>query len=67
MKRRKKTKKVFPTKANGVNFNSPGYNLSNITVTILEKVKGDMLYRKEREKLLIRKLNTYYRGLNRQC
>ena len=59
-------KTIFPTKATGVHFNSQGHNLSNMNVTILEKVKGDESYRKERETLLIRKFNTYYRGLNTQ-
>ena len=59
-------KSIFPTKSTGVHFNLPGHTLSNMTVTILEKVKGDELYRKERETILIRKFNTYHRGLNRQ-
>ena len=53
--------------ATGEHFNMPGHNLSDLTVTILERVKSnDDLYRKEREKYFIRKFNTYYRGLNRQ-
>ena len=53
--------------ATGEHFNIPGHSLSDLTVTILERVKStDDLYRKERGKYLIRKFNTYYRGLNRQ-
>ena len=36
-----------------------------MTIKILEKVKiRDTLYRKEREKYLIRKFNSYYNGMN---
>ena len=60
-------KRLFPTQATRQHFNMPGHDLSNITVTILEKVtKYDDSYRQEREKLLIRKFNTFYQGLNRQ-
>ena len=53
--------------ATGEHFNMPGHSLSDMTVTVLEKVKtSDDMYRKEREKYFIRKFNTYYRGLNRQ-
>ena len=53
--------------ATGEHFNSPGHSISDLSITILEKVKrkGEM-YRKEREKYFIRKFNTFYRGLNRQ-
>ena len=34
-------------------FNMPGHSLSNMTMTVLEKVKtSDDMYRKEREKCL---------------
>ena len=60
-------KRLFPTQATGQHFNMPGHDLSNMTVTILEKVtKYDDSYRQEREKLLFRKFNTFYQGLNRQ-
>ena len=53
--------------ATGEHFNMPGHSLSDLTVTILERVQStDDLYRKERGKYFIRKFNTYYRGLNRQ-
>ena len=45
----------------GEHFNLPGHTLSNMNILILEKVKNfNTNYRKEREKYLIRKLNTYY-------
>ena len=53
--------------ATGQHFNLPGHSLSDLTVTILEKVRSnDDLYRRERERYFIRKCNTYYKGLNRQ-
>ena len=52
-------------KPTGEHFNSPGHTISNMTIIILEKVKvSDTLYRKEREKYLIRKFNSYYNGMN---
>ena len=58
-----RTKKL--NKATGAHFNSKGHNISNMTVTILEKVRStNWQYRKEREKYLIRKFNTFYGGLN---
>ena len=60
-------RRLFPTQATGQHFNMPGHELSNMTITILEKVyKHDESYRQEREKLLIRKFNTFYHGINRQ-
>ena len=53
--------------ATGQHFNLPGHSLSDLTVTILEKVRSnDDLYRRERERYFMRKFNTYYKGLNRQ-
>ena len=53
--------------ATGAHFNLPGHNLANLSVIILEQVKNKSdAYRKEREKYLISKFNTYYKGLNRQ-
>ena len=54
-------------KATGAHFTSPGHSVSNLTITILEQVKyNNELYRKERERYFINKLNTYHGGLNRQ-
>ena len=51
----------------GFHFNQPGHNISNMTVTILEKVKKkDELYRREREKHLINKFDTYKNGMNKK-
>ena len=47
-------------KATGAHFNSPGHNISNMRVTILEKVRSsNWQYRKEREKYLNRKFITF--------
>jgi hypothetical protein len=55
------------SKATGEHFNSPGHSLSDLNITVLEKVRQkEDLYEKEREKYFIRKFNTFYRGLNRQ-
>ena len=44
-------KRLFPTQATGQHFNMPGHSLSNMTITILEKVTNyDDYYRQEREK-----------------
>ena len=54
------------SQATGYHFNLPGHNISNMTITAIEKVKKmDSSYRKERERYHIRKFNTYYHGLNR--
>ena len=58
---------IFPTQATGKHFNLAGQSLSKITIIILEKVKKtDESYRKEREKVLMRTIYTFYRGINRQ-
>ena len=55
------------TKATGHHFNQPGQSISAMTVTIIEKVHSkDELFRKEREKLFIKKINTKYKGINRK-
>ena len=60
-------RRLFPTQATGQHFNLPGHQLGNMSITILEKVQRyDDSYRQEREKLLIRKFNTFYHGINRQ-
>ena len=54
-------------KATGAHFNLPGHSLHNMKFTILEQVKNnDKNYRRKREKYLITKFNTFYKGLNRQ-
>ena len=51
----------------GDHFNQPGHSLSNLTITIIEKVKKeDKVYREQRESYFINKFNTYYEGMNKQ-
>ena len=53
-------------KATGKHFNEGGHKISDMTITVLEKVyNNNPLYRKQREKMWINKLNTKYKGLNR--
>ena len=53
--------------ATGAHFNTPGHQLSDLSVIILEKTrKEDNSYRKERERYFINLFNTYYKGLNKQ-
>jgi hypothetical protein len=48
-------------------FNLPGHSSHNMKFTILENVKSeDPLYRREREKLLMRKFNSFYGGINKE-
>ena len=51
----------------GAHFNLPGHCQANMKATILEQVKyNNEAYRKEREKFLINKFNTFYSGLNKE-
>ena len=60
------TSKVV-TQPTGAHFNLPGHSEANLRVTILEEVKKKCsLYRKEREKFYIKKLNTVHEGLNKR-
>ena len=53
-------KSLFPTQATGEHFNEPGHSLSDMSITILEKVKvNNTNYRKERERFLIKNFNTF--------
>ena len=55
------------SRATGEHFNLPGHSTHNMKFTILEKVRSvDPLYGREREKLLIRKFNTFYNGINKE-
>ena len=50
----------------GEPFNLPGHSRSDMKVLILERVlKKESDYRKERESYLIRKFNTFYKGMNK--
>ena len=51
--------------ATGRHFNRPEHTLANISMTVLGRVKStDPIYRKEREKYHIQKLNSFYKGMN---
>ena len=55
-------------KATGEHFNQRGHSLSDMRVTILEKIySSDPNYRKERESMWIRKFNSKYKGMNKNC
>ena len=59
-------KNHIETQATGFHFNQPGHNVSDMTFTIIEGIKKqDTVYRKEREKQLIKKFNTHHEGINR--
>ena len=51
----------------GLHFNQPGHSLSDMTFTVLERVrKYNLIYRKEREEYMIRLFNTYHKGMNKK-
>ena len=53
-------------KAIGAHFNGPGHKVSDMAVTILEKVwSKDPMVLAVREEMWIRLLNSKYRGINR--
>ena len=53
-------------KATGQHFNEPGHSISDMTITVIEKIfNKDPRYRKQREKMFINKFNTRYKGLNK--
>ena len=59
--------KIFPKEATGVHFNLPGHKVSDMKITILQKLYTENTeYRKEKEKYLINKFNTFYKGINRE-
>ena len=54
-------------KATGEHFNKPGHQLSDMRVSILEKIfSTDPAVRKERELHFIKQMNTKYKGMNRK-
>ena len=54
------------SQATGHHFNLPGHSLHDMEVMGLEIVNSkDTLYRKERESYLIRKFNTFHKGINK--
>ena len=55
------------SKATGEHFSQKGHKLSDMRVTVLEKIfSTDPAGRKEREKLFIKERNTKYKGMNRK-
>ena len=55
------------SKATGEHFSQKGHTLSDMRVTVLEKIfSTDPAVRKEREKLFIKEMNTKYKGMNRK-
>ena len=53
-------------KATGQHFNLPGHSIDNMQVSVIETIQNKSeFYRKNREKYFIEKLNTKYKGLNR--
>ena len=59
-------KASLKNKATGQHFNEPGHKVSDMTITVIEKVYNkDPRYRKQREKMFINKFNTRYKGLNK--
>ena len=54
------------SKSTGAHFNEKGHAVSDMEITIIEKVYNqDPRYRKQREKFYIQQFNTRYKGLNR--
>ena len=55
------------TKSTGEHFNTPGHNMADMQVTILEQLfNSDPQFRKTREKMYIERFNTKYKGLNKK-
>ena len=55
------------SRATGEHFNLAGHSMHNMKFSIIEQVKSsDPLYGREREKLMIRKFNSYYCGINKE-
>ena len=53
-------------KATGHHFNLPGHSISDMKFQIIEQIHNkDPFFRKEREKMYIKKFNSKHRGLNR--
>ena len=53
--------------ATGHHFNQPGHSLSDMRITVIEKIYSkDPQMRKARESFFINKLNTFYKGMNRK-
>ena len=54
-------------KTAGAHFNLKGHKVSDMRVTVIEKVfSRDSAVRKERERHFIQQMNTKYKGLNKK-
>ena len=55
------------SKATGQHFNLQGHGMKKMKICILKQVNShDPLYASERERLLIRKFNTFHSGINKE-
>ena len=54
-------------KATGYHFNLPGHSVSDMQISVVEKVFNlNEQFRRQREKMFIEEFNTKYKGLYRQ-
>ena len=54
-------------KATGFHFNQKGHSISDMEITIIEKVhNSNGQFRKQREKMFINKFNSRYKGMNQK-
>ena len=54
-------------KATGYHFNQPGHSISDMRISVMEKVwADDPFMREERETHYIKKMNTKHKGMNRR-
>ena len=55
------------TQATGIHFNGPGHNVSDMTISVLEKVnRVDRSLREQRESHFIEEFNLKYKGMNKK-
>ena len=52
--------------ATRAHFNLPGHSINDMKMSIIEKVKDDPIYRKEREKYHINKFQTHINGMSKK-
>mgnify|MGYP003338823540 CR=1 FL=1 len=54
-------------KATGAHFNQPGHSISDMSITVIEKIRRkDRAYREERESMHIRNFRAKHSGMNRK-
>ena len=55
------------TQATGTHFNLPAHNISDMTISVLEKVNRiDKALREQRESHFIEQFNLKYKGMNKK-